>query len=246
MIRVLVVDDEDLPRLQLENMLAEQPDLEVLAARDGIDALEQIAETRIDVVFLDIEMPELNGFEVLQHLRKSPLIVFATAYDEYAVKAFEANAVDYLLKPIHPERLLRTLERIRSALRERPALYEAALRNVLLDLRQGAPARLAGRKNKRIVLLPRRSVLWAGVEDRLVFLHTANERYLTDRAIGELEEMLKNCGFVRLNRSEVVNIEHIRELAPWTSGTLRITLTNAVELNVSRDRVPTLKQAIGL
>jgi len=246
MIRALVVDDEDLPRLELQKMLAEQPDLEVLEARDGIEALERMEEARIDVLFLDIEMPELSGFEVLQHLRTSPLIVFATAYDEYAIKAFEANAIDYLLKPIQPERLRRTLDRIRSALQERPARYEAALRNVLLELRQGAPARLAGRKNKRIVLLPQRSVLWAGVEDRLVFLHTANERYLTDRTIGELEEMLKNCGFVRVNRGDVVNLEHIRELAPWTSGTLRLTLTNGAELSVSRDRVRQLKQLVGL
>jgi DNA-binding LytR/AlgR family response regulator len=227
-------------------MLEEQPDIEVLEARDGVEALEQIQGTSPDVVFLDIEMPGLTGFEVLQHLASAPLIVFATAYDEYAIRAFEANAVDYLLKPILHTRLLTTLERIRRALQERTVPHEAALRKVLIDLRQGAPARLAARKNKRIVLLPRRSVVWAGVEDRLVFLHTANERYLSDRTIGELEEMLKDGGFVRVNRSDLVNLEHVREMAPWTSGTWRVTLTNGAELSVSRDRVRNLKAMVGL
>ena len=246
MIRALVVDDEDLPRLQLKNMLAEQPEVDVVEARDGVEALEQIEQLRPDVVFLDIEMPGLTGFEVLQHLSTAPLIVFATAYDEYAIRAFEANAIDYLLKPIQPTRLVLTLDRIRVAVQQRPVSYEAALRKVLLDLRQAAPTRLAARKNRRVVLLSRHSVLWAGVEDRLVFIHTANERFLSDRSISELEEMLKGAGFVRVNRSELVNIEHIREMAPWTSGTWRLTLTNGVELGVSRDRVRSLKALVGL
>lgn len=246
MIRALVVDDEDLPRHELKTMLEEQQDIDASEARDGVEALEQIENIRPDLVFLDIEMPGLNGFEVLQHLAVVPLIVFATAYDEYAIRAFDANAIDYLLKPIQPTRLLATLERVRVALQQRPAPYEAALRKVLFELRQGAPARLAGRKNKRIVLLPRRSVIWIGVEDRLVFLHTGDDRYLSDRTIGELEEMLKDAGFVRVNRSDLVNLEHVREMAPWMSGAWRITLSNGTELSVSRDRVRSLKALVGL
>jgi DNA-binding LytR/AlgR family response regulator len=246
MIRALVVDDEDWPRLQLKNMILEQPDAEVTEARDGIEALERIGELRPDVVFLDIEMPGLTGFEVLEQLAAPPLIVFATAYDEYAIKAFEANAIDYLLKPVQPARLQLTWERIRAALRQRPDAYEAGLRKVLHELRQGAPARLAARRNKRIVLVPRKAVIWVGVEDRLVFLHTATERLLIDRSIGELEEMLKNGGFVRVNRSELVNLEYVRELAPWTSGTWRLTLAGGGELSVSRDRVRQLKALVGL
>src|SRR5215467_861392 len=227
-------------------MLTEHGDIEVFEACDGVEALERIEDNPPDVIFLDIEMPGLNGFEVLQHLTIPPLIVFATAYDEYAIKAFEANAIDYLLKPIQPQRLLQSLDRIRAALHQRPALYEAALRNVMLDLRRGPPTRFAVRKNKRIVLLPLRAVLWAGVEDRLVFLHTATERFLSDRTIGELEETLKAAGFFRVNRSEVVNLEHVREVAPWTSGSCRLTLTNGVGLTVSRDRVRSLKSLVGL
>ena len=246
MIRALVVDDEDLPRNGLKTMLEEQQDIEVFDARDGVEALEQIEAIRPDVVFLDIEMPGLSGFEVLEHLAVVPLIVFATAYDEYAIKAFEANAVDYLLKPIQLPRLSATMERIRGALKQGPAPYEAALRKVLLELRHRVPERLAGRRNKRIVLLPKRSVVWVGVEDRLVFLHTANERYLSDRTIGELEEILKDGGFVRVNRSGLVNLDHVREMAPWMSGAWRITMSNGAELSVSRDRVRDLKALVGL
>jgi two-component system LytT family response regulator len=246
MIRALVVDDEDLPRLQLKKMLSEHEDIEVLEAIDGIDALERIEETRPQAVFLDIEMPGLNGFEVLQHLRTPPLVVFATAHDEYAIRAFEANAIDYLLKPVQAGRLQQALSRIRTALQHPSALYEAALRSVLLDLRHAAPSRLAVRKNKRIVLLPLRTVQWAGVEDRLVFVHTTNERFLVDRTIGELEEMLQTAGFFRVNRGDLVNLDHVRELAPWSSGTCRLTLTSGEELNVSRDRVARLKELVGL
>lgn len=246
MIRTLVVDDEDWPRIQLKDMLAEQPDAEVFEARDGVDALERIQELRPDVVFLDIEMPGLTGFEVVEQLGRAPLIVFATAYDEYAVKAFEANAIDYLLKPVHPGRLLLTWERIREALRQSPVSYAHDLRRLLLQMRPGTPVRLAAHRNKRIVLIPTRSVVWVGVEDRLVFLNTTSERFLIDRTIGELEELMKGAGFVRVNRSELVNLEHVREMAPWTSGTWRITLAGGVELSVSRERVRQLKALVGL
>jgi two-component system LytT family response regulator len=246
MIRALVVDDEDLPRLELKNMLSGHHDIETIEARDGVEALEQIEEIRPDVIFLDIEMPGLTGFEVLQHLTSPPLIVFATAYDEYAIRAFEANAIDYLLKPIQVPRLAQTVHRIRMAIQQRPALYETALKKLLHDLRHAPPARLAVRKNKRILLLPLRSILWAAVQDRLVFLHTSSERFLTDRTIGTLEEMLGNAGFFRISRSELVNLEHVRELAAWSSGTCRLTMTGGAELIVSRDRVRDLKRAVGM
>jgi DNA-binding LytR/AlgR family response regulator len=246
MIRALVVDDEDWPRIQLKNMLAEQSDAEVFEAQDGVNALERIQEVRPDVVFLDIEMPGLTGFEVVEQLGQSPLIVFATAYDEYAVKAFEANAIDYILKPVQPTRLLLTWERVRAALQQRPVSYPKGMRKFLQEMRRGAPVRLAAHRNKRIVLVPTRSVIWAGVEDRLVFLHTASERLLIERTIGELEELLGGAGFARVNRSELVNLEHVLEMAPWTSGTWRITLTGGAELGVSRERVRQLKSLVGL
>jgi DNA-binding LytR/AlgR family response regulator len=246
MIRALVVDDEDLPRIQLRNMLAEQPDAEVLEARDGVDALERIQETQPDVVFLDIEMPGLNGFEVVEQLSRPPLVVFATAYDEYAVKAFEANAIDYVLKPVQPARLRQTWGRVSAALRQSTPANSQDLRRFLRETLPAPPVRLAAHRNKRIVLVPRRSVVWVGVEDRLVFLHTATERFLIDRAIGEMEELLKPAGFVRINRSELVSLEHVLEMAPWTSGTWRISLTGGAELHVSRERVREFKALVGL
>lgn len=245
MIRALVVDDEDLPRYQLCKMLSESGEFDIVESRDGIEALERMEEFHPDVLFLDIEMPGMTGFELLDQLRRPPAVVFVTAYDEYAIKAFDANALDYLLKPVEKGRLTRTVDRLRGTL-ERGGTQAHRVRQVLRDLRPGAPARLAVHKQKRIVLLPLRAVLWAGVELRLVFVHTVAERYLSNRTIGELEEMLCRGNFYRINRSELVNLDHVREMAPWTSGTCRLTLTNGTELSVSRDRVPQLKSLVGL
>src|SRR5215469_1557149 len=170
MIRALVVDDEDWPRIQLKNMLAEQADAELFEAQDGVDALERIQELRPDVVFLDIEMPGLTGFEVVEHLGRAPLIVFATAYDEYAVQAFEANAIDYLLKPVQPARLAKTIEKIRTTLEKPAKEYESLLRTALSQLRPGPPAKLAARRGKRIVLLSPKEILYARIEDEILFL----------------------------------------------------------------------------
>jgi DNA-binding LytR/AlgR family response regulator len=112
--------------------------------------------------------------------------------------------------------------------------------------RRGSSNRLAARRNRRIVLLPLRAIISASVEDRIVFIHTANDRFTSDRTIGELEALLRNSGFFRVSRSNLVNLEHVRELAPWTSGTWKITLVNGVELIVSRDRARSLKEAVGL
>jgi two-component system, LytTR family, response regulator len=135
------------------------PDL-VGQASNGAEALELISRSKPDVVFLDIEMPELTAFDMLAELREPPLIVFATAYDEYAVKAFESNAIDYLLKTIRPERLAKTIEKIRATLEKPRKEYEPLLRSVLSQLRSGPPAKLAARRGKRIVLLaPRESFM---------------------------------------------------------------------------------------
>lgn len=246
MIRVLLADDEDLARLSVRTALARYAGLEIVGeAANGVEALQQIEDLRPDAVFLDIEMPGMNGLDVVRNLAAPPHILFVTAYDHYAVAAFEANAIDYLLKPLDAARLDRSVSRLREAVPASPP-DAGQLRRMLESLRPAIPQKIAGRRGKRIVLLSPKEVLRAGIEDKLVFLYTAGERFLTDRTVAELESLLGPAGFFRISRSELVNLEHVRELLPWFSGTARVRLTNGQELDVSRERARELRSAMGL
>ncbi len=246
-IRTILVDDEDLARGAMRRALASSPDIEIVGeAGNGVEAVEMIEDLRPELVLLDIEMPGFNGFEVVQHLEKVPGIVFVTAYDEYAVRAFEANAIDYLLKPVQPERLERALARIRGR-GEQPSDTEYADRaRVLARERSGPVRRIAARRGKRIVIIPLREIIRFEIEDKLVFAITAGDRLLVERTIGELEQMLEPAGFLRISRSELVNLETVRELLPWFSGTWRVKLANGEERDVSRERARQLKEAMGV
>lgn len=250
MIRVLIVDDEEPARIHLRRLLETDAGVEVVGeAANGIEALEQIPELRPDVVFLDIEMPGLNGFEVAGNLVNPPLIVFATAFDEFAVKAFEENALDYILKPLQAKRITQTLARIRAELGSDHSTYDGAMREVLslVDRERGAPlTRLAGRRGKRIIVLTVAEVMYLGIEDKLVFAHVGKERYLVEKTVGQLDEMLQGSGFYRISRGELVNLSHVRELLPWFSGTYRVKLNDGTELDVSRDRARGLLQLMGV
>jgi two-component system LytT family response regulator len=256
MIRTLLVDDEELARSTLKRALVAAPEFDgfeiVGEAANGVEALEAVEEYRPDLIFLDIEMPGFGGFEVIQQLSNVPAIVFVTAYDEYAVRAFEANALDYLLKPVQPERLRRALGRIlqrfTTTAAERSREQDARMAEVIAVAanRSGPLKRLAARRGKRIAIVPLREIIRIEIEDKLVFAQTAKERLLIEKSIGELEEMLQPSGFLRISRGELVNLEMVRELAPYFSGTWRLKLANGEERDVSRERARQLKEAMGV
>jgi two-component system LytT family response regulator/two-component system response regulator LytT len=250
MIKVLIVDDEEPARIHLKRLLESDPGVHIAGeAANGIEALELIPELRPDVVFLDIEMPGLNGFEVAGNLIDPPLIVFATAFDEFAVKAFEENALDYILKPLQAKRITQTLARIRTALGSDRSTHDGAMREVLslVDRERGAPVtRLAGRRGKRIIVLNISEVTHLGIDDKLVFAYAGKERYLVEKTVGQLDDMLQGAGFYRISRGELVNLAHVRELLPWFSGTYRLKLNDGTELDVSRDRARGLLQLMGV
>jgi DNA-binding LytR/AlgR family response regulator len=189
-------------------------------------------------------MPGLGGFEVVQHLSDPPAIVFITAYDEYAVRAFEANAIDYLLKPVQPERLERALARVRQRIPGTPP--ETNRMKAVARERGGPLRRLAARRGKRIVIVPLRDIIRVEIEDKLVFAMTAADRLLVEKTITELDALLEPSGFLRISRSELVNLDMVKELLPWFSGTWRVKLTNGEERDVSRERARQLKVAMGI
>ena len=226
--------------------MAAFPDIEIAGeASNGVEVIEAIERLRPDLVLLDIEMPGFNGFEVIQQISQRPAIVFVTAYDEYAVRAFEASAVDYLLKPVQPERLESALERVRERLAARSPRDSERIAQVARE-RTGPLRRLAARRGKRIAILALRDVHRIEIEDKLVFACTATERLLIEKSIGELETLLEPSGFLRIGRGELVNLEMVRELLPWFSGTWRVRLANGEERDVSRERAKRLKQAMGV
>ncbi|HQR39737.1 MAG TPA: LytTR family DNA-binding domain-containing protein [Blastocatellia bacterium] len=258
MIRALIVDDERRARAYLAKLVAEHDDIEIVGeARDGASALEAIANLQPDLVFLDVQMPVLTGLDVARALPResAPLIVFTTAFDQFALDAFEVSATDYLLKPYDGERLDRALTRVRALLKpvaDEQGAVDDRLSRLLSALEdrtvpsQPQLSRLPAQGRGRIVLLDLDDISHIASEDRLVFAHTCDARYLLNFSIKDLEQRLPGDRFFRNHRSCIVNLAHVREIVPWFHGKLMLKLDTGVEVAVSEDRAPGLRAAVGL
>ncbi|WP_165418557.1 LytR/AlgR family response regulator transcription factor [Dyella amyloliquefaciens] len=234
MIRALVADDEAPAREKLERWLSDQPDMVVAgSAEDGMSAAQCIEQLRPDVAFLDIHMPMLSGLQLAAQLETSraPLIVFVTAYDEHAVKAFDLNAVDYLLKPYDMERFARTVQRVRERLRaDDPGASAVAIG------RERAPGceRLLVPDRERLQLVDAASVEWLEADDNYVHVHTSGRTYLLRRTLQDLLSQLGEQRFVRIHRSTAVNLACIASLTPLFKGDYEVHLHNGRTLRLSR------------
>ncbi len=243
-LRVLVVDDEQLARARILELLKGIEDVECVGeATNGIEAVEKIGDLAPDLVILDIQMPGMNGFEVVEALNEPPLIIFATAYDEYAIRAFEVNSIDYLLKPIEKDRLAEAIDRARERIEGGPGLGDEIERLAGLIRTRGIE-RLPAFKGKRIILVDIADIVWIGASDELVFVHTKEDRYLVNPTLAELEKRLDTSVFFRTHRSSIVNLNHVLEIVPWFSGTFRIVVDDAErsELVLSRARAKSLRE----
>lgn len=234
LLRVVVVDDEPLARENLRALLAPDPEVEVVAeSPDGRAAIADIETHRPDLVFLDIAMPDLTGFEVLRlvDVPMPPRVVFVTAYDEHALRAFEVNALDYLLKPVDDERFARTMERVRDGAFAAPATaVDDAERTSGLD----PVARLPVRDGSRVVFVAPTEVTHITSAGNYVTLHLDGRTLLHRRALSDLEQDLAGHGFVRVHRTALVNVAAVREIRPAGRGDARMILTDASELRLSR------------
>jgi len=249
--RTLLVDDEESARTRLRRLLTKHPEIEVVGeARDGLEAVQQIEELHPDLLFLDIELPGLTGFEVLQALPPStnlPLVIFATGYDQHALAAFEANALAYLLKPVEPERLSQAVERAQklsliSGDREREQEQVLkAVRETPKTLRQ-----IVCRKRDRLVLTPPEQVLWFQVEDGLVKAHLAGETFWVNYQLGELEASLPADQFFRARREVLVNLSRIKEIKPYFKSGFLLVMADAAstEIAVSERQARSLRLRI--
>ena len=236
--RTLIVDDEPLARERLRGFLADDPTIEVVGeAGSGREAVGAILQLAPDLVFLDIQMPEMDGFEVIAALKDKvpPAVVFATAYDQFAVKAFEVHAVDYLLKPFDADRLQETLRRVARRLKQggTPGPRLDGLLNEMQN-RPDAHGRLLVKADKKMVLVPMNDIDWVEAADNYVVLHVGKESHIQRETLSAMEGKLPSDTFIRISRSTIVNINRIKELQPLFHGEYAVILKNGARLTLTR------------
>lgn len=241
--RAVVVDDEPLARQTIGLLLSREDDFAIVAeCGHGADAIDAIRRERPDVLFLDVQMPEVDGFEVLRTLGPGavPAVIFVTAYDRYALQAFEQHALDYLLKPFSDERFAIVLDRTRERLRERTFASMAGRLTALLSATTTAsadassPRQLVVRDAGRTIVIPHDDIIWIEAEDYCARIHLRGRTLLVRDSLKALGDSLDNAGFVRVHRSAIANVACIREIEPLASGDQRLTLSDGTVLKISR------------
>jgi two-component system LytT family response regulator len=250
-IRTLIVDDEPLARERLRQLLATESDIEVVGeCGDGREAVEAIRRDSPDLVFLDIQMPELDGFGVLAGLGgvPQPEIVFVTAFNQHALRAFEVHALDYLLKPFDRERFQVALERARTRLAHaRSGDLNRKLTALLAEMRpETKPVdRLAVKTGSKVLFVRTVDIDWIEAADNYISLHIGNETHLLRETMNAIESRLDPSRFLRISRSAMVNIERVRELQPMFHGDYAVILRNGTRLSLSRTYRDRLQQLMG-
>jgi two-component system LytT family response regulator len=235
-IRALIVDDEPLARSNLRTLLKRDPDVEIVSeCGSGMEALAEIREKKPDLVFLDVQMPECDGFDVLEQLGAStpPALVFVTAYDQYALRAFESGALDYLLKPFDDARFVRTL------VRAKQRIGSASAAPQIIE-------RLAIKNAGQVLFLKLSEIEWIEAADYYVCLHVGTRSHLLRRSMAEVNEELQGTSFCRIHRSAIVNLERVRQLATSEDGGSEVVLTSGTRLPLSRRYRKDLQARMGV
>jgi len=252
LIRVLIVDDEPLAREMLREMLEADQDVEIVRERsNGREAVEAIRVHSPDLLFLDVQMPEVGGFEVLEALGTGPMphVIFVTAYDQYAVRAFEVHALDYLLKPFDRERFDISWQRAKAQIvRDKDGGRDQRILALLEELKAGSSRyleRLVIKSGGRIYFLETNEIDWIEAEGNYVSVHSGKKSHLLRETISSLESQLDPRKFLRIHRSSIVRIDRIKELQPWFHGEYHVILQNGTQLMLSRNYREKLQEALG-
>jgi two-component system LytT family response regulator len=241
-LRAVIVDDEELARAYLAELLAAHPEIQIVAqCANGFEAVKAISEASPDLVLLDVQMPKLDGFEVLELIPPGPAVIFVTAYDEYAMRAFDAHAVDYLLKPFPAERLERAIERARKRLGERTLPVEIAAARPASE----RPQRIVVKDGARVHVIPLEKLDYVEAQDDYVALHSVGKSYLKQQSIASLEAVLDAARFIRIHRSAIVNLERVSRIEPYGKESRIAILADGTRLPVSRSGYARLLEAMG-
>ena len=253
--KVIIIDDEPLARSVVLEYLQKFPQLELVQeCNDGLQGLKAIQEYKPDLIFLDIQMPKINGFEMLELLDQPPAVIFTTAFDEYAIKAFEAHAVDYLLKPFNQERFDKAIEKslstlgIQNGANQKNSSAEKTTQE-LLETASQSPAqnqRIVVKNGSKIKIIPVQDVFYLEAADDYVKIHTKEGYFLKNKTMNHFEQILDPQHFVRSHRSYIINIQQITRIDPYEKDNHVAILRSGVKVPVSRNGYVKLRQVLGL
>ncbi len=250
-IRTLIIDDEPLARRRVRKLLSADPDFEIITeCANGRQAITEILEQKPQLIFLDVQMPEITGFDVIEAIgeRDLPMVVFVTAFDKYAVRAFEVHAVDYLLKPFDRARFDKTIRQIKRRLTSEDSSELSTRTLALLEAfrdKTNYLERFIIKAGGRVFFIKTDEIDWFEAEGKYVRLHTGKESHLLREAIGNIEARLDAKKFLRIHRSHIVNIERIKELEPWFHNEYRVILRDGTKLMMSRSCRKRLGELLG-
>lgn len=242
--RVMIVDDEELARALLKELLMRHSDIEIVAeCANGFEAVKAADECRPDLIFLDVQMPKLDGFEVLELIGTDSAVVFVTAYDVYAMKAFEVHAVDYLLKPFSAERFEAALERAKERLHQRaPSAFDLA---AAARLPSQSMERLVIKDGTRVHVIPVAQIDYLEAQDDYVAIHATGKQYLKQQTLSSFEGSLDPAQFIRIHRSYIVNVERVARIEPYTKDSRVVILQDGTQLSVSQSGYTRIAKLMG-
>jgi two-component system LytT family response regulator len=263
-VTALIVDDEPLARKTIRLLLSDDSEIEVVGeCGNGVDAVRQIKKLKPNLIFLAIQMPEMDGFGVLSEIsqEKPPVVVFVTAYDQYAIKAFEFHALDYLLKPFDDDRFHKTVARAKIQVRQQDIddlgkrlidLVETHTNNVARDRRSGATkenaylTRMMIKESGRVIFLKVGEIDWIEAADYYAKIHVGKKSYLVRESLNDLEKQLNPSKFLRIHRSSIVNLDCVKEMHPLFKGDYAVVLIDGTQLRLSRSRRGDLEKKVNL
>ncbi len=246
-IRTIIIDDEQPARDLLLHYLSTYPEFDVIAeASDGFKGIQVVQEYKPEVIFLDIQMPKLTGFEMLELLDLKPLVIFSTAYDQFAIKAFEMNAVDYLLKPYSKDRFAQAIAKVREKLNNKDQVAEQTKKLIqTMDDSTELINRVAVRTAQKIQVIPIKDVHYFEAADDYVMIHTAEGRYLKEKTMKYFESHLDHHQFVRVHRSYILNMQEMNKIERYEKDSHIVVLKSGAKLKVSASGYKLLRERLG-
>ncbi len=241
MSKVIIIDDEPLARSIVKTFLQKHPELQLVdECENGYEGVKSIEKHQPDLIFLDVQMPKINGFEMLELVDELPSVIFTTAFDEYAIKAFETSAVDYLLKPFTQERFDLAVEKWKLNAERVPNLVTAARKQ------PEESSRIVIKDGSNIRIIPVREILYIEAYDDYVKVHTSEKYFLKKKTMNYYEDILRGSDFLRIHRSYLLNIHQLTKIESFEKNSYRATLTSGATIPVSRSSYATLKEALGI